>query len=112
LKEGTAESFLKMVIEEVQQVIFCPEGLAQRTMQLSKLYPAPGLHNGTSHRLAFAAVGQHTLRGQPRAQGERGVEQEESIIRSILKETPGLLGFQVLPLLTFTLIPIFNYLKQ
>jgi hypothetical protein len=28
LKEETAETILKMAIEEVQQVIFCPENLA------------------------------------------------------------------------------------
>jgi hypothetical protein len=36
LKEGTAETILKMAIEEVQ-VIFCPESLAQTATQLPKL---------------------------------------------------------------------------
>jgi hypothetical protein len=62
LKEGTAETILKMVIEEVQQVVFCPEGLAQMAMQLPKLCPARGLHNGTDQWLAVVAAGQHLER--------------------------------------------------
>jgi hypothetical protein len=63
VKEGTAETILKMAIEEVQQVIFCPESLAQRPEQLPKLMTE--LTSGWQ-------LG-NTLRDQRRAQrGERG----------------------------------------
>jgi hypothetical protein len=80
LKVRTAETILKMVTEEVQQIIFCLEGLAPTAMQLLKLCPA---HDRTYQWLAVVAVERHLERPTKGPKGREGWKRREGITGSI-----------------------------